>query len=1247
MGVDRYRVCELYADGPDAVGSGSGYRLGDRLVLTARHVIAPAVARAGGQVLVRPVGVREWLPAGVEWQDADADAALVGIEGEGWRAPAGESVLRWGELAGTDPVPCAAVGFPWASVRPDRMRDTAHVYGQLAPLGQLKQGRLDLDVASASPSVREGGSPWAGMSGAAVVADSHLVGVITVDPARYQDRLVAVPISGLLADPGFLSRLAEYGVRAEAAPVGAGWFLRLPGGLTVSLAPAYQPVSRRFRPAPSTLLRPEHGLVPFLGRRAMLDQISGWCQGPPGTPVLLALGGSGSGKTRLGREACVQMLVAGWDAGIADDQRRDGVAMTRLQRPTLLVVDDADLRTGLISALVDYLRSDDAGPPVGLLLLARAAGPWWDRLVRQQGLDDACTVVDLDRYPVPLADRAEHFRRASIAFAAYCGPGARPAVAPPAAELDNPAYAEPLLIHIAALLRTADISTTPAPGAGNGRAPGEYPTTDPGSSARQGLLRALCERERTRWYELGAGSHLVFNPDLPLADQVVALATLTAAADPASATSVLAALPNQAEVTRMGAEAIAAWAHRLYVGPDYWNPLRPDLLAEQHLADTPQLPELAIAATRLAEGQHWEPGILTQLLAELTRGAPNQPALRTALDELLAAALPRIVDLAITVGPAELADLASLALQLAPQPDVAAPLAGQMPEHSVRLAALAATLTSQQVTQYRADTHGGEPAAASRLAGSLNNLSIRLGELGRREDALAAGQEAVTIRRELAAARPDAFRPDLALELNNLSNRLAELGRREEALAAGHEAADTYRELAATRPDAFRPALAMSLTNLSIRLAELGRREEALAAGHEAADTYRELAATRPDAFRPDLATSLTNLSIWLAELGRREEALAAGQEAADTYRELAAARPDAFRPALATSLNNLASSLANLGRREDALAAIQEAVTIRRELAAARPDAFRPDLALALTNLSNRLGELGRREEALAAGQEAADTYRELAAARPDAFRPALAMSLTNLAASLADLGRREDALVAIQEAVTIRRELAAARPDAFRPDLATSLNNLSVMQGDLGRREDALAAIQEAVTIRRELAAARPDAFRPDLATSLNNLSASLAGMGRWEEALAAGQEAADTYRELAAARPDAFRPALATSLNNLAASLANLGRRDDGLAAIQEAVTIRRELAAARPDAFRPDLALALTNLAASLASLGRRDDALAAIQEAVTIRRELVTRWPDIYHHELEQSLRIAAWLGDGENLSIGSLREPKT
>jgi len=188
---------------------------------------------------------------------------------------------------------------------------------------------------------------------------------------------------------------------------------------------------------------------------------------------------------------------------LADDTRRDGAATDRLARRTLLVVDDADLRTGLIAALIEYLRWDEAGPPVGLLLLARAAGAWWDRLVRQQELGGACTVLDLDRYPVPLTDRAKHFRRASTAFAAYGGPGKQPAGPPSAGELADPAYADPLLIHIAALLSTVDMpATTPPPGPGRDHAlGGDITAGQPGLPVRQRLLRALCERERTRWYQ--------------------------------------------------------------------------------------------------------------------------------------------------------------------------------------------------------------------------------------------------------------------------------------------------------------------------------------------------------------------------------------------------------------------------------------------------------------------------------------------------------------------------------------------------------------------------------------------------------------------------------------------------------------------------------------------------------------------------------------------------------------------------
>src|SRR5664280_383052 len=107
-----------------------------------------------------------------------------------------------------------------------------------------------------------------------------------------------------------------------------------------------------------------------------------------------------------------------------------------------------------------------------------------------------------------------------------------------------------------------------------------------------------------------------------------------------------------------------------------------------------------------------------------------------------------------------------------------------------------------------------------------------------------------------AAARPDAFLPDLAMSLNNQSNRLADLGRREDALTAVAEAVGHYRALAAARPDAFLPNLAAALNNQSNRLANLGRREDALTVITEAVQIRRALAAARPDAFRPDLAAA-------------------------------------------------------------------------------------------------------------------------------------------------------------------------------------------------------------------------------------------------------------------------------------------------------------------------------------------------------------------------------------------------------
>lgn len=409
--------------------------------------------------------------------------------------------------------------------------------------------------------------------------------------------------------------------------------------------------------------------------------------------------------------------------------------------------------------------------------------------------------------------------------------------------------------------------------------------------------------------------------------------------------------------------------------------------------------------------------------------------------------------------------------------------ADQLPQQTLALREFAADLEAQLVERSRQGDQKGW------LAECLNNLSVRLSALGRREEALDTCQEAVSLYRELASASPNVL-PHLAGFLSNLAARLSDLGRHEEALDAGQEAVFLYRDLASEHPDAFRAYLAMSLNNLANRLRAVERHEEALNAGQEAVSLFRSLASAFPDVFRADLAESLNNLTVRLGNVGLRKDALVVSQEAVSLFRDLASVRPNAFRPNLARSLNNLAVQLGELGRHEEALDASQEAVSLNRELASVL-DVFRSNLANSLINLAGGLGALGHREEALNASQEAVSLHRDLAFALPDAFRPNLATSLDNLAVRLSALERHEEALEAGQEAVSLYRFLASAHPETFRSNLAFSLSNLTNRLKAVGFREEALKVGQEAVSLYRELALSHSEAFRLDLARALYNLS------------------------------------------------------------------------------------------------------------------------------------------------------------
>jgi hypothetical protein len=891
-------------------------------------------------------------------------------------------------------------------------------------------------------------------------------------------------------------------------------------------------------PPVARYLRPEEAVVPFR-HRPELDELFRWCVADSHAAVRLVTGDGGTGKTRLALRLGEELAANGWQSlWVPRDAERDAVqAVHTIGQPCVLVVDYAETR-GELAGLLDDLAADHDGPDLRLLLLARSAGEWWAQLLANAEEQTAALLES--SAPLVLGPmRAtggpqEIFDEAVAAFARRMGIG-RLDVKLALSDL-NPVV---LVVHAAALLTVVDYVT----GARQ---------RDRAISGRD-VLEALLRHEARYWARSAAGRGL--DLDVSVLRLAVAVGCLIGADSETAAAALLRRVPDLDSAERLG--QVARWLRDLYParqerGPQEWEwlgPLRPDRLAEQLItSELTSRPELvAPLFTGLSHARS------TRALTVMARAALMDDraisllgiALTAHLDHL---ALPAIL-VAVETNPI-IGELLSQALtSQSVSRETLSQVADASPYPSLALAAPAAV-----VYQRLAD----DSSDYSERARWLVDLGNRLAELGRREEALAASEEAAGLYRQLAQARPDAFLPYLATALSNQSTSFADVGRREEALAASEEATGLYRQLAQARPDAFLPDLAMSLNNRSGFLSSLGRREEALAASEEAATIRRQLAQARPDTFLPDLAMSLNNQSTSLHMLGRREEALAAIEEAATIHRQLAQARPDTFLPNLAMSLNNLSLRLADLERREEALAAIEEAVTIRRQLVQARPDAFLPYLAGALNNQSIRVGDLGRREEALAAIEEAVTIHRQLAQARPDAFLPDLAGALNNLSIRLGDLGRLE-ALTTSEEAVTVWRQLAQARPDAFLPDLARSLNNRSWCLDKLGRREEALAAIEEAVTIRRQLAQARPDAFLPYLAGALNNQSSCLADLGRREEALAAIEEAAGLYRQLARARPAVFLPDLVTALNNLAETLSGLNRDAD-------ASMIRREANAA---------------------------------------------------------------------------------
>jgi hypothetical protein len=993
------------------------------------------------------------------------------------------------------------------------------------------------------------------------------------------------------------------------------------GNISVQLTrPAYRVMDFPARPAaltveqaraqPSRLLVARYEVVPFAGRAGLLAELSGWLREDGAASVRLIHGPGGQGKSRLAAQLARGHAAAWavWQARQASPASRDPAP---LKMPgdvagVLMVVDYADqwAPSHLQALITDVHTLAGRWPgamPLRVLLLARAAGFWWDALEQLLDVDYGIPATAQGLSPLGgEVERGELFAAARDQFAVTLGVGdaGRAASAVPPAGLDEPAFGPVLTVHMAALAAVEA-----------GRR-GEQAPADP---AR--ISAYLLKRERAHWQQW----HARADHPLPTPPEVMSRAAYTGTlTGPLSHAQGIQALTRaQIASAAEAASQILTDHAKCYPPQDAANvlePLYPDRLGEDLIALTTPVQQAGAAPGDLAAfADPWAvtavPALLTPALDEqpaawlapamtrLIETARRWPHVATGLLYPLVRAQPRLV---LQAGGAAIAALAAL-----PDVDIAvleAVEACRPPHRHVDLDTGIAALVDRLIAHHL--------AVSDNLvvhAGLQDTLGLLLSNAGLYQQARKATSKAVRIWRLLAEHDRGAYLPGLAASLNNHVLRLAEAGRRNEAVPVAEEAVQLSRELVQLDRDRHLDDLAAALNNYALRLSDVGRWSEAVAVSEEAIQLARELAGLSPETYLPRLAASLSNHVARLVEMGRDSEAVLASREAVDLTRKVAEGNPDAYLPDLATALNIQASALYTTGQTDEGILVTQQAVELSRELAGHNRDAHLTGLARALITQALFLAEAGRPDEAVMASAEAVQLHRELASRDRAAHLPGLVRSIHGHAYLLKRTGRRDEAALFGEEAAGLGRELAEHdRGDLLIPAAALTAHAQRLTME--GRDDEALAVSHDAVQMYRDLAVRSRVANLPGLADTLSDHAALLLRTGRQAEAVAAGAEAVQLYRGLASRDRAARLPGLAQALSAYAGALPQ-GQQDEQIRAYAEAVLAWRELADVNRDAYLPGLAWALFNHAALLGEMARPDEAIPVSAEAVQLYGEL--------------------------------------
>ena len=956
------------------------------------------------------------------------------------------------------------------------------------------------------------------------------------------------------------------------------------------------------------LLQADSTPVPFLDRSGTLARLETWARNKTPFAIHVLGGDGGSGKTRLGVELCRSLTAAStpgrgtetWKAGFLKEisQLEDIVSSTDTSS-LLLVVDYAESRPDVVEDILDAAHRaamEHERKRVRLIFLVRRPSPlpatrqggnkWVDALRPQdyhnEGLNrllDGASTIVLNDEELSSTERRELFTQAYASFVESPDSNLSDNLLD---QLNNPIYAQPLLVTINALLNARSL-------------PGTQRTCSPDK-----LFEEVLYHEEKYWKKHWSAA-TPFNREL--ARQAVSAATLADIQDEDDATSLIALLPaSSVENTK----DLAQWLRHCYPPPikedgssAMWcGHLEPDRIGEHLVAS-----ESANLSSLLCEllSPSRVGGSPLRTLTVLERAATDpyvKEHVGRILNDMLVEVTQAIESQAISTQTPDLstgfANLVSAVCSHI-EPDKAHE-AEQTLSEGGHLTAFLAYELARQASNIDTPTTDTPDTIQDNYAFRKAMLSNRLDDIGKLQEALEAAKEAARVYRHLAKVKPDSYKLSLASSLNNLSNLLRKVGRRDEILAIIREAVEIHRHLADHTPN-----LATSLQNLAIHLSDIGRQEEALDTIRESVIIRRDLAQQNTVTRNQGLASSLNTLAAILGNMDQIDEALINIQESVTIRRDLAQQNAAAYSPDLAMSLNNLAQYLTRSGNPDEALAAIQEATDTYRYLTHEQPATYSPDLAKSLHNLSVLLAETNHQEEALSTLKESSEIYRSLARKYPLAYNTKLAESLELFAIRLSEGNQQDKALSISTESLSLYRRLAQDCLDAHISDLANSLNSHAIHLGENGRKDEALTTSKKAVNFYRDLSTHNPGSYDLRLANALYNLAVHFSESGLKNEAIDAATESVTLYRHLADQNPANYKHSLADSLDSLSTYLSESGRHDDALEAREETTDLYRDLASKDPQSFSSKFAATLEIYADILHQSGNIEKAAHILQE----------------------------------------------